>query len=106
MQWQRVLHGFGNAIEHAGRIHSVYEFSLKEIPGQLIRVRVVETPEGRFFALPDHFIQSGGQPPQVPPRPEEPACNAEKALQDAIRALIDQVRPPYDQLRLVRRQNW
>ena len=105
MQWQRVLHGCGAAIEHVGKIHSVYEFTLKGVPGQIVRVRVVETPEGQFFGIPNHAIQLDGQSELIMP-PVIPFNTPERALQEAVCHLTQNLKPPYDGIRLVKLQNW
>jgi hypothetical protein len=105
MQWQRVLYGCGDAIENAGRVCAIYEFTLKNLPGTIVRVRIVETPEGQFFGVPDHGIQSDDMP--------QPICvqstathSPEKALQDAVCHFVEQIKPPYNKLRLFKLQNW
>lgn len=108
MQWQRVFHGCGAVFENAGKVHSVYEFTVKSMPGEIVRIRVVETPEGQFYGLPSHvivreedvraapFVVVGGNPTNSP----------EKALHDALCHLANQVKPPFEGLRLVRLQSW
>jgi len=105
MQWQRVLHGCGGAISNAARVHSVYEFTVREFPGQLVRVKVLETPLGQFIALPDHAIEADDERDRLV-TPATPTHSPEKALQEAVCQFTALIRPPVDRLRLVKLQNW
>ena len=105
MQWQRVIHGCGDVIENAGRVHSMYEFTLKGLPKQIVRVRIVETPEGQFFGLPNQTLVFDDQPLPLYV-PATPAHTPEKALHDVLCYFSAHAKPPCDKVRLLPVQNW
>jgi hypothetical protein len=87
MQWQRIFHGYGARLENAGRVQSVYEFTLSQFPTQIVRIKVIETPEGRYHALADHCITCDADAGWG--RPVE-QISPELALKEALEALVRQ----------------
>jgi hypothetical protein len=86
-------------------VHSVYEFTTSDFPDHLVRVKVVEAPEGQFQAVADQMVISDKYP-DGSPLSQTNQVSPELALQSGIAEFLRQLGGAGSKRRLVPIHCW